>query len=94
MTTGSITLTTKQLPAVADSVYLLAEDAIPGDGTILYEASLDGGSTFEAVTSGQLAELNHTGDQLTLRLTITQPEASEDDPPEVSWFLAYATQEV
>ena len=29
MITGSITLTTKQLPAVADSVYLLAEDATP-----------------------------------------------------------------
>lgn len=91
MITGSITLTAKQLPAVCDSVYLLAEDSIPGDGTILYEASLDGGTTFEAVTSGEIAELGHTGTALTLRLTIEQPEASEDDPPEVSWFLAYAT---
>lgn len=91
MITGSLTLNTKQLPAVADTIYLLAEDDDSGDGTILYEASLDDGATFEPVTSGQFTTLNHSGDELTLRLTIEIPEASEDDPPEVFWFLAYAT---
>ena len=91
MITGSITLTTKQLPAPCDSVYLLTEDATVGDGTITYEASLNGGQTWDTVTPGDLATLNHTGEELTLRLTIEQPEESEDDPPEVFWFVGSAT---
>ncbi len=90
-TTGTITLSTKTLPAPCDSVYLLTEQIVPGDGTITYEASLNGGQTWDTVTPGDLATLNHTGEELTLRLTIEQPEASEDDPPEVYWFLGFAT---
>jgi len=91
MITGTLTLTTKQLPDPCDSVYLLTEQIVPGDGTITYEASLDGGSTWDEVTPGDLATLNHEGDELTLRLTIEQPEESEDDPPEVYWFVGFAT---
>ena len=91
-TTGTITLSTKTLPAPCDSVYLLTEQIVPGDGTITYEASLNGGQTWDTVTPGDLATLNHTGDELSLRVTMSLPEESEDDPPEVFWIVAYAKE--
>ena len=92
MITGTLTLTNKQLPQTCNSVYLLTEDATVGDGTITYEATLDGGATWQEVTPGDMVTLGHTGDELSLRVTLSLPEASEDDPPEVFWMVAYAKE--
>ena len=93
--TGTLTLNPLALPAVADTVYLLADEDL-GEGataaTSLYEASLDGGTTWEAVTPGELSALEHTGSSLQVRVTLNLDDTSEEEGV-VRWFLAYATQE-
>lgn len=95
METTTCTLKPRTLAQTCDAVYLLAEEELGQDVTVTYEASLDGGTTWEAVTPGELVQLSHTGDELKLRCHLTRPDESE--PPEgegvVRWFQAHATQE-
>ena len=90
MLTGTLTLDPVTLPESCNAVYLLDDAAIPADGSVLYEASLDGGTTWEAVTSGDVTALAHSGQSLQVRATLT---LADDSPNEgrVSWFIAYAT---
>lgn len=92
MIEGTVTFTPTALPEVCDAVYLLDDADIDGDAAVLYEATLDGGDTWEAVTPGQIVGLGHDGDTLQIRATLSAPEAFGDEA-EVRWVLAYATQE-
>lgn len=93
--TGTLTLNPVTLPAVADTVYVLADEDL-GTGaaaaTSLYEASLDGGTTWETVTPGTLNHLAHTGSSLQVRVTLTLNDTS-DQVGTVRWLIAYGTQE-
>lgn len=93
--TGTLTLNPVALPAVADTVYVLADEDL-GDGpdaaTSLYEASLDEGTTWETVTPGTLNPLTHTGSSLQVRVTLNLDDTS-DQVGTVRWLVAYATQE-
>jgi hypothetical protein len=93
--TGTLTLNPVTLPATADTVYLLADEDLGTGGlaaTSLYEASLDGGTTWETVTPGTLNQLAHTGTSLQIRVTLNLDDTS-DQVGTVKWIVAYGTQE-
>lgn len=92
MITGTITLKPRSLAETCDAVYLLEEHEIDPEVTLTYEASLDDGTTWEAITPGELNALAHSGTSLKVRLTMELPDESEDEGV-VRWFVAYATQE-
>lgn len=92
MITGTLTLKPVSLPELCDAVYLLDERELDPEVTITYEASLDGGTTWEAITAGQINVLAHSGTTLKVRLTLDLPDESEDEGV-VRYFVAYATQE-
>lgn len=93
--TGTLTLNAVTLPATADAVYLLVDEDLGTGGlaaTSAYEASLDGGTTWEGVTPGLLNALAHTGTSLQVRVTLSLDDTS-DQVGTVAWLAAYATQE-
>lgn len=93
--TGTLTLNAVTLPATADAVYLLVDEDLGAGAdaaTSTYEVSLDGGTTWETVTPGELAALGHTGSTLTVRVTLDLDDASKEEGV-VRWVVCYATQE-
>ncbi len=90
MLTGTITLNPVPLDQTCGSVYLLADDTIPVDGTAAYEASLDGGTTWEPVTPGVAEALAHQGTQFQMRATLTLDDLSDNEGV-IRWFIGYAT---
>lgn len=70
---ASQTMTTQvtQLGEVTNQVRLDVNANTPAGSGIAYEVSLDGGTTWEAVTPGSLVTLGHSGDQLVMRATLT-----------------------
>ncbi len=90
MITGTLTLNAVALTETCDTVYLLTEEELGVAVTLTYEASLDGGTTWEAVTAGQLNTLAHTGTSLKVRLTLGLPDASQDVGV-VRWLVCYGT---
>lgn len=93
--TGTLTLNPVELPATASAVYLLADEDLgtgPDAATSTYEASLDGGATWEPVTVGELTALSHSGTTLQVRVTLDLDDTSEEVGT-VKWIVAYGTQE-
>lgn len=92
MPTGTLTLNQISLDATCDAVYLLDDADVPVDGSVVYEASLDGGTTWVPVTAGELTALGHAGTTLDVRAVVTL-DSESDGQVDVYWFLAYATSE-
>lgn len=90
MLSGTLTLDTVPLDTECNAVYLLTDDDIPADGTATYEASLDGGTTWAPIASGDITALGHAGTSLAVRATLTLDETSEATVT-VTWMIAYAT---
>src|SRR5690606_36340478 len=63
---GVVTLNAKPLDEVCNSVYILDD----GGSDTIFQASLNGGSTWQTVPSGELTVLNHIGSSLVIRATI------------------------
>lgn len=93
--TGTVTLNSVTLDTTCDAVYVLADEDLGSGGdaaTATYEASLDGGDTWEVVTPGTLSPLGHSGTALQVRITLDLDDTSEEEGV-VRWVVAYATQE-
>lgn len=89
MLTGTLTLDPVTLPESCNAVYLLDDAAIPADGSVLYEASLNG-ITWIQIHPGQVTPLGHAGTTLRVRATLTLADGS-DNTGQIFWFIAYAT---
>ena len=63
--------TTQTLANATDQVRLNVSQSVPAGTGIAYEVSLNGGTTWEAVTPGVLSTLGHTGNQLKVRALMT-----------------------
>ena len=61
-------------PYNATAVKLTALESKPAGTDILYEVSADGGSTWQAVTNGDIVQLASPGDQLQMRATLTSTD--------------------
>lgn len=92
MPTGTLTLNQISLDTSCSAVYLLDDADIPVDGTVFYEASLDGGTTWVPVIAGEMTALGHTGTTLDLRATLDLDSESEDEV-NVYWFIAFGVPE-
>ena len=90
MLTGTLTLKTVTLPAAATTVYLLTEEEPATDATATYEATLDGGTTWETVTPGDTVTLGHSGTSFALRVILTLPTESPDEGL-IYWLIGYAS---
>lgn len=93
MKTTTCTLKTVDLPDDCSAVYLLEEHDVGDDVTLTFEASLDDGSTWDEIASGELTDLSHTGDRFKLRATMQRPDEAEEPDGEgvVYWLLGLAT---
>ena len=88
--TGTLVLNTVTLPATATDVYLLTEETLDATVTATYEATLDGGTTWETVTSGTTVTLGHSGTSFALRVTLERPTDSTAEG-RVFWLIGYAS---
>lgn len=86
---GTITLTAVTLPATCSAVYLLADKTVDAGVTETCEATLDGGTTWEAVVEGETTTLGHTGTEFALRFTHSRVADSGDESA-VRWIIGYA----
>ncbi|MCA1057597.1 DNRLRE domain-containing protein [Rossellomorea aquimaris] len=67
---GSIESVTKSVSGNISTVHLSTVEETPSGTSITYEASADGGHTWEEVHPNQTHALSHTGSTLTLRATL------------------------
>jgi len=88
--TGTLVLNTVTLPATATDIYLLTEETLDAAVTATYEATLDGGTTWETVTPGGTVTLGHSGTSFALRVTLERPVDSPDEG-RVWWLIGYAS---
>jgi len=88
--TGTLVLNTVTLPATATDIYLLTEETLDVAVTATYEATLDGGTTWETVTPGGTVTLGHSGTSFALRVTLERPADSSDEG-RVWWLIGYAS---
>lgn len=92
-TYGHIILKPVTLPTTCNSVYLLENHAVTsGNISLVFKASLNGGSTWETIAPGSLVKLNHTGTSLTVRVEFHRPGGGQvTDRAQLYWVAAYAT---
>ena len=88
--TGTLVLNTVVLPSTATDVYLLSEETLDTNVTATYEATLDGGTTWEVVVPGSTTMLAHSGTSFALRVTLTRPPGSSNEG-RIFWFIGFAS---
>ena len=88
--TGTLVLNTVVLPSTATDVYLLSEETLDTNVTATYEATLDGGTTWEVVVPGSTTMLAHSGTSFALRVTLARPPGSSNEG-RIFWFIGFAS---
>lgn len=78
--------TITSLLAPTNQVKLEADEVKPGGTNIAYEVSLNGGTTWEAVTPGVTTTLGHSGDQMLMRARLT---STGDNTPQLLGYRLY-----
>jgi len=89
-TTGDLTLKPTTLSVVGNSVFILDDAVLDTGVNRTYDVSLNGGATWESIiTTGETVVLNHSGNQLIVKLKFTRISPGIGNG-KVNWVMAWA----
>jgi len=88
-TSGNLITKSITLPEVSNSIFFLEESSMDAGVSLKYEVSLDGGTTWEEVTTfGEIVVLGHTGTELVIKASYTR-DVSGVGEGYIEWFVCW-----